>query len=1072
MVKVLPQKRIQLLVVHRISGKPIEGVCIACSFKKIGSSQNTFLQKVETDTNGIACLNYENSGTYLFKCQKGADSFLPEMNVFASANEIQSTLNPSKEEITFYTDRSVYRPGQAVFFKGIYYHTSNKCLVALSGKTLAIELINQHGEKIQTLSLTTDHFGAVSGEFIIPANGLNGSYQIQSKEGRCRFEVAEYKRPTFEVILQQPTIHYNEGDSITLNGMVKNYSGIGYGNSNVEYEVSYMLPWRFRNSEFVASGAVKTKSDGSFQLQFESSTIQKGGWYQVRAIATSQTGETQDKTILIPLSATQYNVTIPTSSFQENYFRSDITQNFWNITKPTSLTISVTDLNEKLVSLPGELIFYRLNPDTLAYPEIRKDTTRVLCKKLAFQSNQAFNASTSELTPGAYELEARITDSTGVVSIDKQIVVIADPKSKKLPIVTQSWVWMETTSVLPGSTVSVYFGSSAKNVYLFCQLFIAEGLEETKLVNISDEITYIEIPFKQFYGSNFNLEMMYVKENTVITEQVIIQEKEPNRNLSIFKESFRDKLLPGTNETWAFSVRDSDGDPVQAQILASMYDISLNEIMAENQWQKSFPFLSIFADGRYWQVGYGEKWQKMESWGYQPLCPQSEFEYVSLKDFYLFPQQNMPVKAYGLKKSTKALQRGKTNQQITITEEDGFFEEEVMLFPQQGVSKKQTINKFRTNLKETAFFYPNLLTDQAGNVKVNFVVPDALTRWKVRLLATTPEMKCGYWQEEVITAKDLMVVPNLPRFARQGDSVCIASMIQNQSGKALFGTVNLEIFNPLDEKIIYRSNCSFNCEANANAEASFCFKVPATSDLMAIRIKAVTDSFSDGEQQLIPILPARTLVTDAFPIYVQGKGNYKFRFDEYMNQRSNTRENLSYTVEYTGNPAWYAIQALPVLSDISIRSATNAIASFYVNTLANYIASQKTDIRKAVEWWNNNKKEKSFVSALEKNEQLKQTLLSETPWVMKAAGESANMQALSLLFDTNRLNQLQTEAFLLLTSLQNEDGGIAWFTGMPSSLLETLNVLEGFSQLVSLDAYEPNQEVRVLQMSAINYSDK
>lgn len=1071
MVAQLPNQQMQILTVDQISGEPLNQVKIDSYGLNYRQNEPRFFKTLYTDKNGLAVLpSQEQYNRISFKSINGKDQYLPEVIVYAGIR--RSHQLKEREQIAFFTDRSIYRPGQVVYFKGLLYAQDSMISNAISDKLIEVSLYNSQNKQLSTQKLLTDQFGAIAGEFNLPLAGLNGTYEIRSSFGRVYFQVASYKRPTFQIVLQKPYQAYAEGDSISITGAIESYSGVKLDYVPINYSISYQ-PFRwFSEPTYIQSGSSQTTEKGTFLFNFKAKVpdifSMKSGYYIITVSATTLSGETQQNQIIIPISTSSYLIDGSVIQDQPAVFKcNDENSYFWDLTKKGQVIINISNLSQQLVEATGKLAFYRLAKDTLAFPTIKKDTSMVFIKEIPFVGNRAMDLDLSNFKPGQYLLVAKVYDEGGKYSDWKQTLIIDDPKSQSLPAVSTKWLYVAQDSCQIGESVNIRFGTSAKRAYVLYQVFSAERLVDSHRVIISDEIENITFPYKKEYGEKISIVFTFVKENILLSENIIIYQRKEKPELFIRKESFRDNIHPGEEEIWQFSVVDSDGNPVTAQILADMYDASLDAIYP-NKWYYQFQRnpLNFYFN---WNYMSNTLKREFKAWAINLDCPLKEAPSLNL----------FGIENWGFEKNIQYLTRA--SKQMSS---DGFVEsEQHPMLSENKQESKEMLEKIsepfmnreniRTDLTETAFFYPRLRTDSMGNFNIRFLTPQSFTKWNVRLLATTVNMHVGYLATTTVTTKDLMIIPNLPQFVRQGDSICINAMILNKSGELQTGVVRLELFDINNEHIVLQKEHSFNIGAEETGNTEFCISVPNNLDFLGVRIIASSNLYQDGEQQVIPVLPSKTLVTKSMILNMPGNTQRTFVFEDYLKGQSKNVQNYRYTIEYTGNPTWYAVLALPALSPVKSRSASSAISSFYVNTLAKYIVNTNPTIRKAVETWSLKKSTTTtLLSQLDKNESLKQVLLEETPWVLQAASETQMRMALDLLFNENQIKTLQEEAIDILTSLQNADGGIAWFAGMPSSLYQTLYILDAFSRLVNLSAFETPENIKNLEIQAIKYADQ
>ena len=633
------------------------------------------------------------------------------------------------------------------------------------------------------------------------------------------------------------------------------------------------------------------------------------------------------------------------------------------------------------------------------------------------------------------------------------------------------------------------------------EIWQEKTLLERKWVLLSNENKTFKIPYKTEYKNIVSLYITYIKDEKYYTQQAMLMKKEELKELAVKLDVFRDKLLPGAKEEWRLSVKDPQANPAVAEVLASMYDLSLDKIAESPKWS----FSNSMLKNHYTVVPY--QTDNLYAQNYKNLGFKSQ--YISIKDFsfdqfnwFGFSLQNnggfwvRGTTAFRSSRSTNAagidiaeleaprpnavlesrLQIGVSSSNKVVVAEDDMFKTQEAALQTSSNSLEQSAPQIRRNFNETAFFYPQLRTNDKGEVQIAFTVPENNTRWKFRVLAHDKNLNSAQTEAIAVSRKELMVTPNMPRFFRQGDVTTISTKISNLSDSTISGTARVILFNPLTDETIPSGASQqqpFSLIAGASENASWTFDVPDNIDLLGVRIIAESESFSDGEQHAIAVLPNKMLVNESVPLNVNGGQSKMFTMDRLSkNASSKTAENYRLTLEFTSNPAWFAVQALPVLSNPDNENAVNWFASYYANTLGMYIGKTYPKVSAMIEAWKKQGgNEDTFLSNLEKNEELKNVLLEETPWVLEAKNESEQKRQLSLLFDLNRNQNLTSAAIRKLQELQNENGGWSWYKGFYPNRSITQYILYGFSQLKELDAVKYPDDILSMQKQAISYID-
>ena len=397
-----------------------------------------------------------------------------------------------------------------------------------------------------------------------------------------------------------------------------------------------------------------------------------------------------------------------------------------------------------------------------------------------------------------------------------------------------------------------------------------------------------------------------------------------------------------------------------------------------------------------------------------------------------------------------------------------------------GAKKIEEV-KVRKNFNETAFFFPQLKIDAEGNVEFSFTIPEALTQWKLLTLAHTKDAASGYTEKIVVTQKPLMVQPNAPRFIREGDKMEFSAKVVNLTDKEVTGMAVLELIDaatnaPIDGwfKNIFPTQF-FTVAAGQSSALKFPMEVPFNfNSAMSYRIVAKTTDASDGEEMAIPVLTNRMLVTESMPLNVRGTNTKIFKFEKLLNSGSSTTlSNHALTVEYTSNPAWYAVQALPYLMEYPYECAEQTFNRYYANTLASFVSNSNPKIKAVFEKWKN-LDTAALMSNLQKNEELKSALLQETPWVLEAQNEALQKKNIALLFDMVKMSAEQEKAFNKLKEIQLDNGGFTWFKGGRDDRYMTQYIITGVGHLHKLGALNSSnyENVKAIVDKAVPYLDK
>lgn len=1072
----------EVMVTDYLSGKPIDGAIVTYYGGQRRNLQE--LGTVKTDREGLATLP-ANSQILAFQASRPGDTNAMLTNIYPMGSGRRPEKNPV--EVSIFTDRGLYRPGQTIFFKGLAYVKDSNDPHAVAGQTFTVTLYDANGKELAQKKFTTNDFGSFNGEFSIPKQTLSGVFRLSTGQMSVYINVEEYKRPTFQAYFLPIKGDIAFGDSVTIQGKAAAFSGVSLPSGDVTWRITRrpFLLWRyFRPSAptQVAEGSTTLSGDGTFSVSFrpqkEEDTNPYASAYQtyeVSATVTDSKGETQEAnyTFSVGESSIVLFTNLPPQIEKDS----------------VKAVVEARTINGEMVSTSGtfkivELITNRSDKNnTETYQEGKQVASG------NFTSGKEISpAIFSQLPSGRYRILVEAQDSQGRPSKNQSDFILYGKNDKRPPVFTHTWLLKEKTSCLPGEDAEIVFGTSDKDAYVLYEWFAGNNRIHHELIKLSDANHRFKIPFKPEYGEGIIVSFTFVKEGELYITQVPVELQLPNRRLTIKPITFRDRLLPGSKESWKFRITDADSTIVSAEVLASMYDASLDKIIPFN-WYFS-PQRTILLQAPRFSAGAGfqRSYQYDQTEAKYIKVPQ--YQYDHLNWFGLF--NTMSVRGYG--SSNRAFATGgimlksaaapAAVEAMSSMEDSAVLEEpsvestegEPMFSLSDPFAKEssQPISpeQIRQNFAETAFFYPTLQTNEEGDVFVNFTLPESNTTWKLQMLANTQDLKYGLLTKEVISSKPLMVLPNLPRFVRQGDEVSISTQVINNSKEAVSGRVRIELFDPAtDQPIIClsKSQRPFELQPDSVATVSWMIPIPKQISLLGVRILADSEKGSDGEQQIIPVLSNQLLITESTPFYLIKEGEKQIR----ISGNSEGATPFRLTLEMTGNPIWYAVQALPTITQPNNDNILSWFAAYYSNTLASYIAQAHPRIRKVINQWTAQGGDASTLySNLEKNQELKNILLEETPWVLAADNETEQKQRLSLLFDLNRADGLREAALHQLIQQQDEEGGWGWFKGFPASRAITLSILKGMSQLVQLNAIQYGQAEKEMQMKALKFLDK
>lgn len=1069
----------EVLVTDLKSGKPIPQAKVTY----YGNQRRNLevLGTLSTDKNGLAVLP-SGSKALAFQASVPGDESSHITTVYS--RDGGDPENQSNVQVSLFTDRGLYRPGQTVYFKGIAYKLEREENRVAPNQTFTVTLRDANDKEIVTRKLTTNEFGSFNGEFILPKQTLSGYFSINADNYTTGFRVEEYKRPTFSVDIDPIREEVAFGDWITLQGKAKTFSGVALQTGDVEWQIVRRPFWlrigigRY-SSEQVASGKTTISPEGTFSVAFRPEKTEEGYpqyyTYELAATVTDSKGESQPVHFNFAVGENRF---ILSSNLPDKVEKSTV-----------KAVVSAQLLNGEGTSASGTFRIVELTGDE-PYIETYNRAVRQMTFKEgkvistgSFKTGEAMaNSVFTSLPSGRYRIYMEATDSKGGKVENKQDFILFGKNDKRPPVFLHTWLITEKTECLPGESAEWSFGTSDKEAYVLYEVFGEKKLLRRERIILNNENRKFRFLFKEEYGDGVTATFTFVKEGHMYTSQVRILRKQPDRKLTLRPETFRDKLLPGNKETWQFRITDKDSLAVSAEVLASLYDMSLDKI-SPFSWYFS-PERNIWIQASHFALGEGFSATYQYDAAQRKNLPVYMYQYdmFDWQDVFAFGRtygDNMIYASVGeggdiQMKSTAPAPRA----QVEMTADDAVEEESLSQSQTNqsydeggGKADSPIIPSLRTNFNETAFFFPTLRTNEKGDLILNFTMPESNTTWKFQALAHTKDLKYGLTTQQVITSKPLMVLPNLPRFLRQGDRVTVSAQIMNQSEKEINGVAQIELFDPATGTPVVcltKAGRPFSLAAGTQTATQWTISVPTDRELIGIRITADAEAGSDGEQHLLPILSNQILVTESTPFYMYNSGEQQVNVI-----RPKVGKPYRMTLEVSGNPVWYAVQALSTLTNPKSDNILDWFASYYTNTLATSIAASHPRIRQVIEAWTAQGGDAAtLLSNLEKNEELKNILLEETPWVLEAENETERKQRLALLFDINRATNQREVAMQRILDQQLPDGSWGWFKGFYPSRGITLSILKGMTQLVQLSAAQYNQQEKEMQMNALRYLDR
>ena len=1038
MIQQLPDDRHRYVVVNATDGQPVPGAKIVLYDRnyddKTGKFKRVIHARMTTDDQGEAYFKNVDGNVLI---STSNDKFTPAKDIYLSrARYYEKKDDETKYQL--FTDRAIYRPGQKVHATAVSYIVKKGLDASVPGKSMELKFIlrDANWKQVAEQKATTDEYGTASVDFELPQGGQTGMYHVSvNNRANSSFRVEEYKRPTFEITFPKVNEKYNWGDTVVVKASAKTYAGVPVQGAKVEYQVTRrnQLWWWGAGSagQLVKTDSCVTREDGTFDVEIplEASLSGKDEAdrsdfmriarffnFEVSAIVTDISGESHEGVMSLPLG-----------------------------TKPTILT----------VDLPKRIETDSLKTVTFAY---RNASGMEISSNLKYRIDKGewkdaeANApiSMAVLPSGVHEMEAICGQDT----LQQKFTLFSIKDTHPMEPTTEWYYQTAKTFPRDGKPVYVQVGSSENGAHIVYSIIAGNKLLEKGAWELGDSIVTLPFTYKPEYASGVVINYSFVKNGECYTRKISIARPLPEKKLNIIWKTFRDRLTPGQKEKWTLQITTPDGKPAKAQLMSVLYDKSLDQL-ADHTWKMSLGFSQWLPDCywksnlKYYEMGlsgtyptkyYDEKELEVDQfdgkyfsyYGYMQAVELSKLERssggtvesVRIQKDELVQEEGRVMKTRGSNMIRVAAAAPSVNKVFDVVEEMPQFAGGSSSDAGQFLDKVQ----IRENLNETAFFYPALESDNQGNVAINFTLPESVTTWKFMGLAHDKEMRNGCLVDEAVAQKTVMVQPNIPRFLREGDKATIVVKLFNTSDKKVSGNARMQILDAETQKVVWQKTQGYRIDAEGSATVSF--DVSGLKEGVYInKVVAAGNGYSDGEQHYLPVLSNRELVVNTLPITLHQKGEQNFDLSKlFLNKEGKQAKGAAdakVTVEYTNNPSWLMVKALPAISNPTEEDALSLMAAIYANTLSRHI--QKT--------LNVNAKDIDDASGL--------------------ASASDTLQ--------KKVNKYVA----LLKKLQNKDGSFSWWKGMSGSRYMTTAVAE---MMVRLNAIVGRQSFTASMLSgAIDY---
>ena len=1048
----LPEHRVRIAVVDAVTGQPVAKAKVRLNWFK-------YRKKVKSET-----LTCDDRGETIYTYGKEEPTHI---YVYTDADKAMAertfnygfTYNPDQDthqRVNIYTDRTLYRPGQTVHVAAWAYDNIKSIETkAVANEPLTLVLYDANRKEVTRKNVTTDDFGMASADFVLPSSGLTGSFSVRATgrySGSMQITVDEYKRPTFKVEFEKVDKQYAVGDTVEVKGYARSFAGVPVQGALVKATYSRRPAfWWYRgvadNSTETLADSLITADDGSFVVKVpmvlpETEEARPRRYYRFNIVAevTDQAGETRSGETSLPLSdhPTAFSCNLPSQSLRDSL-----------------RTITFSYVNNAGVPIDGT-VKYRFDDG----------------KEFSCKANESVNV--GKLVGALSSGKHKLTAVCGVDSLEADIVLFTY-QDRHPATETHDWFYQSTDKFpTDGSPVYIQIGSSDEQQHILYTIVAGKKLIESGCIDQSNAVNTRKFTYKDEYGDGILITYVWMKDEKVYEHEARIEKSLPDKRLLLSWTTFRDKLKPGQQEEWTLRITYPDGKPAKAQLLAALYDKSLDMIEPHSWWFNPWLHRTLASTDWRWMSISSINLSGRKSMAYLRTIPMefSHFDETLFRHYYISNDidylraglgaapRPMESRAMVLEESAaldEVVVTGMAKQKkLSVTGAVKNDEEQADADAQEKPTSAPDENvQMRENLSETAFFYPDLLADDKGNVAIRFTLPESVTTWKFMGLAHDKDMNYGLLGGETVAQKTVMVQPNVPRFVRAGDQAQISTRIFNTADHSVSGTARLQLLDAATEKMLLEQEQPYEIGANQTGSATFDVDVAAlaANQLLICRVMAVGSDYSDGEQHYLPVMPDKELVTNTYAITQHEPGIETVDLQPMLPVRDATSK---LTVEYTNHPVWLLIQALPTMATARDDNAVSLATAYYSNSIANHLLHMSPNIKQTItQWQQETGQETSLMSSLQKNESLKNLLLNETPWVLDAENEAEQKRLLINYFDESMVNHRLENYLQKLSSLQNGDGSFSWWKGMDGSPWMTATVCE---QLIRLNVMLGKQE--------------
>jgi hypothetical protein len=1080
-------------------GRPVEGATVKCWSRGKGHKKFAGPQGV-TDANGLFRLPVKSTTQYTALASHDGQSVST-----ANADGVPGwRATRPKTQTLFFTDRSLYRPGQTIQYKGlcIRFDQEGDNYSVMGGQGTTVQFRDVNGKEIATQEHRANDYGSFSGSFTAPADRAMGRMSIRVKSGpngQTAMRVEEYKRPKFKVELDAPTVAARLDDEVTLTGHAMAYTGAAIDGAPVTYRIvretrypdwwgwrCWWLPPQRGGNQEIAHGKAKTEVDGSFTIAFTAKpdrSVDKASEptfrYTVHTDVTDSTGETRSAQRSVNVGYTALKASMGTDEWQETGKPVEIavtTQTLDGEGQSAEVTVKIHKLKApehvQRVRLTGFQPYWRhggaqVKPE----PDLSDPNTwelgKVVEKKTLKTLPDGSGSLSVTLKSGLYRAVLATEDRFEKPVSALLPIRVVDVKAKTCKLQVPNVVAAPAWSVQPGDSFTALWGSGYETARAYVE--IEHRAKMVKAFWTDDKRTQevLEQVVTEEMRGGFTLHVTQVRENRAYLTSRKVNVPWDNKNLSVKWEHMVSKLEPGQQEKWTALIEGPNADAAVAEMVAGLYDKSLDAFSPHN-WMQRF---SVFRQDRsrlrsHFHNRMLNLDHRLGSWSVDSRSVGLNYRHFPsdlaasrilvmpyrarsrmARGMVLCSDAAMPMEAMAFSAAPASAPMAKVAARSSGMRSDQVAAAAAPPTPEPDLSQVSA----RKNLQETAFFFPQLVSDESGKVTLAFTMPEALTEWKFMAFAHDKELRSGYLQDSAVTAKDIMVQPNPPRFLREGDVLEFTVKVTNlsptrQEGKVRLSFADARTLRDVNAELGMR-NADQLFDVPAKESRSYSWRVSVPDGMGFLQYKAVgaTSKLSDGEEGYLPVLPRRIMVTESLPLPIRKAGEKEFRFEKLIESAtSDTLTHQNLVVQMVSNPSWYAVMALPYLMEYQHQCSEQTFNRLYANAVARHIAKSDPKIRRIFDLW---KGTDALKSPMEKNQDLKAVMLEETPWLAQGEDESEARRRVGVLFDDNRLDKETAANMRRMAELQLSDGAWPWFPGGRGSDYITLYITTGYGRI-------------------------